>query len=184
MLRTLLTVGLSLVLAALSVSSFRQFPNEFGDAEPGSMLFGVLHLTIALSAAVAAVGVLRRSGWASWAIAICGAAATGLLAAQPLFTPMAADAQEAIWLGTGLVFAATAGAWWIARRIARTNAPPAERTAQMERLREHESPLLEAARSVDLGDPSARLSRERVHRDARGERVESNPQRDGDRREH
>ncbi|MFN0099884.1 MAG: hypothetical protein ACKVS7_14520 [Gemmatimonadaceae bacterium] len=184
MLRSLVALGLAVVLSALSVSSSRQFPSEFGQSEPGSLLFGLLHLTIAVSAAVSAVGVLMRAHWAPRAIALCGAAATGLLAVQPMFTSMDSDTREVIWLGAGLVGAASAGAWWIARRLARTDDPAGERVARTARPPEREAPLLGAARSVDLGLLTERGSGERVHRDARGDRVESHPQRDSHRGEH
>ena len=113
---------LSIGLVLLSSNAFRQALNEFRDTEPGSLLFGVLQVVIGASAAAASVGVFTRAKWAARSIGICGVAAAGLLVSQPLFEPMAPDAQRAIWFGAALVGAAATGLGWFARRLARSAA--------------------------------------------------------------
>lgn len=85
---------LSIALVLLSSNAFRQALNEFRDTEPGSLLFGVLQVVIGASAAAASFGVFTRAKLAARSIGICGAAAAGLLVSQPLFEPMAPDAQR------------------------------------------------------------------------------------------
>jgi len=123
MLRRIGAFLLAVALLPLSGNSFRQVPNEFRDSEPGSLLFGLLHLVIGLSALVAAVGLVRSARWASRAIGICGVAAVGLLVSQPLYEPMAWDAARAILLGAALVGVVAAGASWCARRLTSPAAP-------------------------------------------------------------
>lgn len=114
-------------LLLLSTSAFRQALSEFGDTEPGSLLFGVLQLVIGTSAVMAAIGLVRRARWASLCIAIWGAASAVLLAVQPLFEPMAPDAQQSIWIGAAAVGVVAAGVSWFAHRLYRNEA--ASRTA-------------------------------------------------------
>jgi len=114
-------------LLLLSTSAFRQALSEFGDTEPGSLLFGVLQLVIGTSAVMAAIGLVRRARWASLCIAIWGAASAVLLAVQPLFEPMAPDAQQSIWIGAAAVVVVAAGVSWFAHRLYRNDA--ASRTA-------------------------------------------------------
>ena len=83
---------LSAALALVSRNAFPQVLSEFRDPAPGSFLFGVLHLVICTSAAVACVGLLLRARWAARSIEICGVAAAGLLALQPVFAAMTVDA--------------------------------------------------------------------------------------------
>jgi peptidoglycan/LPS O-acetylase OafA/YrhL len=125
-LRTIGAYLLAALLALVSSSSFRQTLSEFRDTEPGSALFGTLHLLIAASGALAAVGLLKRARWAAPALGLWGAAAVGLLAVQPLFGTMAADEQRAIWLGAAAVGAAAIGMAWFARHLHRTKPPTRE----------------------------------------------------------
>ena len=110
---------LSAALAVVSRNAFPQVLSEFRDTEPGSLLFGVLHLVIGTSAAVACVGMLMRARWAARSIEICGVAAAGLLVLQPVFEPMPVNAQLAIWFGAAVAFAAAMGMGWVARRLAK-----------------------------------------------------------------
>lgn len=119
--RSLVNAGLAAVMAGVCVSSTRQLPNEFGSSEPGSLLFGLLHLTIAISAAAASAGIIRRARLTSWAVGLCGTAAVGLVLAQPLYTPMDSDDQQSIWLGAALIGVAAAIVWWLARRLRRVH---------------------------------------------------------------
>lgn len=109
-------------LVLSSTSAFRQALGEFGDTEPGSLLFGVLQLVIGTSAVVAAIGLVRRARWASLCIAIWGVASAVLLAVQPLFEPMAPDAKQSIWMGAAAVGVVAAGVSWFAYRLSRGNA--------------------------------------------------------------
>jgi hypothetical protein len=127
-LKTIGALLIAAVLALVSGSAIPQVFAEFGDTEPGSLLFGTLQLVIATSAAVATVGVLRRTRWAAPSIAVCGIGATGLLLLQPVYTPMALDARQGIWFGAAVVGAAAMLMGWGARRLARP-APSVQATA-------------------------------------------------------
>ncbi|MBL8961093.1 MAG: hypothetical protein JNJ98_14655 [Gemmatimonadetes bacterium] len=109
---------LSVVLVVLSSDALRQAMNELGDTEPGSRLFAVLQLVMGVTAAMGAVGVFRRSRWATMAIATWGIATASLLASQPVFEPMDADAEQGIWIGAAAMLVAAAVAAWFARRLA------------------------------------------------------------------
>jgi hypothetical protein len=118
-LRSIGAYLLAAVLAVVASNAFRQAPGEFRDAEAGSLLFGMLQVLIGTSAVVAAIGAMRRTRWASWAIGSAGLGAVALLVAQPFFEPMPAEASRAIWLGAGLVSVVAAGLSWCAHRLAR-----------------------------------------------------------------
>lgn len=122
MLKTVAAWILSAALALVSWNALPQVVSEFRDTEPGSLLFGTLHLLICTTAAASAIGVVRRRRWAAWSIWACGISAAGLLAAQPLYESMADDAQQTIWLGAGLAGIAALGMGWMARRLATTAA--------------------------------------------------------------
>jgi hypothetical protein len=117
-LRSFSAYIVSITLALVSSNAFRQVLPEYRATEPGSLLFGALQVVIGLSAAVAAVGVFKRASWAARCIGICGITAVGLLVSQPLFEPMKADAQQAIWFGAAVVGAVATGMAWFARRLA------------------------------------------------------------------
>ena len=119
MLRSIGAYLLAAVLAVVASNAFRQAPGEFRDAEAGSLLFGMLQVLIGTSAVVAAIGAMRRTRWAAWAIGSAGLGAVALLAAQPFFEPMPAEASRAIWIGAGLVSVVAAGLSWCAHRLAR-----------------------------------------------------------------
>jgi hypothetical protein len=121
--RVLRSVGAYLFAAALlllSKSAFSQALGEFGDTEPGSLLFGVLQLVIGTSAVGAAIGLVKRARWAAPSVAIWGLASAALLAVQPLFEPMNPDAQQSIWLGAAAVGVVAAAVSWFAYRLNRT----------------------------------------------------------------
>jgi hypothetical protein len=118
-LRSIGAYLLAAVLAVVASNAFRQVPGEFRDAEPGSLLFGMLQVLIGTSAVVAAIGAMRRTRWAAWAIGSAGLGAVALLVAQPFFEPMPEEASRAIWLGAGLVSVVAAGLSWCAHRLAR-----------------------------------------------------------------
>ena len=111
-------------LLLLSKSAFRQVLSEFGDTEPGSLLFGALQLVIGTSAVAAAIGLVTRARWAAPFVAIYGVATVALLAVQPLFEPMDSGATWSIWLSAVAVGAAAAGVGWFAHRLARGAAAP------------------------------------------------------------
>jgi uncharacterized membrane protein len=98
-------------------SSARQAVSEFGQSEPGSLLFGVLHLAIAVLAAAGALGLLRRAAWSARAIELAGLSAAALLAVQPLFEPMDSRTQRTIFIGAALVAIAGFAMAWLARRL-------------------------------------------------------------------
>jgi hypothetical protein len=123
-LRSIGAYCLAGALLLLSQSAFRQALSELRDTEPGSLLFGVLQLVIGTSAVAAAIGLVKRARWAAPTAAIWGIATAALLAVQPLFEPMASDAQRSIGLGAALVVFAAAGVSWFARRLARGDTTP------------------------------------------------------------
>ncbi|MCE9603136.1 MAG: hypothetical protein K8S21_13105 [Gemmatimonadetes bacterium] len=114
----------------LSKSAFRQALSEFHDTEPGSLLFGALQVVIGISAVVAAIGLVRRSRWASPSVAIWGVATAALLAVQPLYEPMDSGARWSIWLGAAAVGVAAAGVSWFARGLQRGDAASRAVTAR------------------------------------------------------
>lgn len=109
---------LCVALVLFSKDAFRQALGELRDTEPGSQLFAALQLVIGVSAAVGAVGVFRRARWAVPAIVSWGMATAGLLAAQPLFEPMDAEAEQGIWIGAAAMLVAAVLAAWYAHRLA------------------------------------------------------------------
>lgn len=119
MLRRIGAFLLSAALMLVALNAFRQVPNEFRDTAPGSLLFGLLQLLIGTSAIAAAVGLMRRTRWASPAVGVWGAAAAALLVAQPVYEPMPRDVEASIWFGAALVGGCAAGVSWFARRQAR-----------------------------------------------------------------
>lgn len=114
----ILSVALSGALVLVSGNAFMQVMPNLRDQEPGSLLFGVLHLVIGTSAGAAAIGVLIRARWAAWCIGGCGLAAVGLLGLQPLYEPMTRDERQAVWLGAAVAGAVALGIAWSARRLA------------------------------------------------------------------
>lgn len=130
MLKSIAVYLMSAVLLLTASSSLPQALSEFRDTEPGSLLFGVLHLAIATSAAVATVGLFKRSRWAARSIEVGGVAATILLASQPFFEPMSLDAQLAMFFGAAVVSCVAAGMAWLARRITK-RAAESENTMQV-----------------------------------------------------
>lgn len=119
MLRGIGAYLLAGVALLVSANAFRQVPNEFRSTEPGSLLFGLLQIVIGTATASAAVGLVLRARWASWALGIGGVAAMGLLVTQPLYEPMPWDSARGIWIGAALVGAVAGGMSWCARRLAR-----------------------------------------------------------------
>ena len=97
-------------------------PKGKTDASYNACYFIVLQLVIGTSAVVAAIGLVKRARWAAPSVAIWGAATAALLAVQPLFEPMAPDAQRSIWLGAARVGVVAAGVSWFARRLGRGDA--------------------------------------------------------------
>jgi hypothetical protein len=114
----IISAALSGALALVSGNAFIQVLPNLRDPEPGSVLFGVLHLVIGTSAAAAAVGVLMRARWAAWSVGVSGLAAVGLLALQPLYEPMTRDDRQAVWLGAAIAGAVALGIAWGVRRLA------------------------------------------------------------------
>lgn len=121
-LRTLAAYLFAAALLLMSPSAFRQALSELRQTEPGSLLFGVLQLVIGTAAVVAAIGLVKRARWAAGAAAAWGVATAALLAAQPLFTTMDADARWSIWSAAAALGVAAAGVSWFARRLARRDA--------------------------------------------------------------
>lgn len=119
MLKTVAGYVMSAVLLLPLISSARQALSEFGQSEPGSLLFGVLHLGIAASAAIAALGLLRRAPWAARAIEVGALSAATLLLAQPMFEPMDSRTQRSIIIGAALVATVGFAMAWLARRLTR-----------------------------------------------------------------
>jgi hypothetical protein len=126
MLRTVLSYVFAAALLLLSQSAFRQALGEFRDTEPGSLLFGALQVVIGTSTVLSAVGLVKRARWAAPSVAVFGVAAAALLAVQPLFEPMDADAKQSIWFGAALVAAVAAGVSWFASRLHRSDAASRE----------------------------------------------------------
>jgi len=130
-LRTVGAFIISVVLVLVSGNAFPQVLSEFRSTEPGSWLFGALHLVIGTSTVAGAIGVLMRARWAAPSIALFGIAAAGLLVSQPMYEPMTSEAERAIWIGAAAVLAVAAGMGWSAHRLARpattahTSADPA-----------------------------------------------------------
>lgn len=162
MLRSVGAYILSVALVLVSSNAFRQVLHEFRDTEPGSLLFGALHLLIGTSAAVAAVGVFQRARWAARSIGICGLAAAGLLVSQPLFEPMTSDAQWSIWFGAAVVGAAATGMRWFARRLAK-HAAASHPSADPSRVQQPSPALLPdallSAAPIRAPAPHAHVSR-------------------------
>jgi hypothetical protein len=121
-LRSVVAYLFAAVLLLLSTSAFRQALGEFRDTEPGSLLFGVLQLVIGTSAVVAAIGLVKRARWAAPSVAIWGVATAALLAVQPLYASMDADARQSIWLGAAVIGVAAAGVSWFAYRLTKGDA--------------------------------------------------------------
>lgn len=121
-LRTVAAYLFAVALLLLSPSAFRQALSELRQTEPGSLLFGVLQLVIGTAAVLAAIGLVKRARWAAGAAAVWGVATAALLAVQPLFTPMDADARWSIWLAAAALGVAAAGVSWFARGLARSDA--------------------------------------------------------------
>lgn len=122
MLRSVAAYVIAAVLLLLSTNAFRQALSEFGDTEPGSLLFAVLQLVIGTSAVAAAIGLVRRKRWAAPSAAIWGVATAALLAVQPLFEPMDTDAEQSIWLASAGVVVVAAGVSWFAHRFRQAGA--------------------------------------------------------------
>jgi hypothetical protein len=165
---------LSVVLVLLSSDAFRQALAEFRDTEPGSLLFGALQLMIGTSAAVAAIGVFKRTSWAARSIGIGGIAAVVLLVSQPVFEPMTTDAQRSIWFGAAVVGVAATGIGWFARRLARDAA--VSRASAAEADVPQPSPVLlpDAQRPAESIIPAATHSH--VPRGASTQRHDSPPE--------
>lgn len=107
------------LLAALMVVSFisaaPQVLSELRDTAPGSLLFATLQLVIGTSSLATATGLVTRARWTARVAAVWGTAAVVLLALQPLYSPMDADARKSIWIGAALVGLLAAGMSWFAR---------------------------------------------------------------------
>lgn len=119
MLRSIAAYCFAALLLVFSTSAFRQALSELRQSEPGSLLFGVLQVVIGTSAVLAALGLAKRARWAAPSIAACGGGVVTLLALQPVFTPMPADAQRSLWLSALGLGAAAAGLAWFAHGLGR-----------------------------------------------------------------
>ncbi len=146
MLRSVAAYFFAGALLLLSTSAFRQALSEFRQTQPGSPLFGALQLVIGTSAVAAAIGLVKRARWAAWFVAVWGVATVALLAVQPLFAPMDADAQRSIWLGAAAVGVAAAGVSWFACRLDRGDAASRASAARATALPTAPVPLAEARR--------------------------------------
>jgi hypothetical protein len=161
---------LAAVLAVVGWNAFPQVISEFRDTEPGSAVFGTLHLLICVTAAASAIGVIRRARWAAWSIWGCGISAGALLLAQPLYESMADDAKQSIWMGVGVASVAALGMGWLARRLADSASIP---NASIEQLSDAQptdawspSAAQPAPRSLSERDAPARRSSTDETRDA------------------
>lgn len=140
---------LSAALVLLSRDAFRQAIGEFGDSEPGSMLFGALQLVMGVSAAMASFGVFRRARWAAGAVGSWGIAAVALLLSQPLFDPMDPDALQGLGLGAAVVGSAAAVAVWFARRLTNPSATSHTSKRPVQQSQASSAPLPDAGPPAD-----------------------------------
>lgn len=115
MLRRVVAYLVAAVMLASSISAFPQLLNEIRDTAPGSLLFAALQLLIGTSSLATAIGLVTRARWTARVAAVWGIAAVALLALQPLYSTMDADAQRAIWIGAAAVGLLAAGVSWFAR---------------------------------------------------------------------